>query len=103
MNARCLLYADVCQPLAEVFHATDNANIRCRTGRSQAKARAFHFYFIPIQLTQMRLCQNAAFWCSLKGASEWSRCKALRLRVKGVYWRTRPNPNADSNAADWPF
>ena len=51
MNARCLLYADVCQPLAEVFHATDNANIRCRAGRSQAKARAFHFYFIPIQLT----------------------------------------------------
>ena len=39
-----------------------------------------------MQKKEKGLCQNAVFWRSPKGASEWSRCKALRLRVKGVYW-----------------
>ena len=29
----------------------------------------------------------------LEGASEWLRCKALRMRAQGVYWSTWPRPN----------
>ena len=29
----------------------------------------------------------------LEGASEWLRCKALRMRAQGVYWSTWPSPN----------
>ena len=32
-----------------------------------------------------RVCQNAHFVFTLEGASEWLRCKALRMRVQGVY------------------
>ena len=32
-----------------------------------------------------RVCQNAHFGFTLEGASEWLRCKALRMRVQGVY------------------
>ena len=32
-----------------------------------------------------RECQNAHFGFTLEGASEWLRCKALRMRAQGVY------------------
>ena len=32
-----------------------------------------------------RVCQNAHFGFTLKGASEWLRCKAQRMRAQGVY------------------
>ena len=32
-----------------------------------------------------RVCQNAHFGFTLEGASEWLRCKALRMRAQGVY------------------
>ena len=41
----------------------------------------------------MRVCQNAHFGFTLEGASEWLRCKALRMRAQGVYWSTWPSPN----------
>ena len=31
------------------------------------------------------VCQNAHFGFTLEGASEWLRCKALRIRAQGVY------------------
>ena len=31
------------------------------------------------------VCQNAHFGFTLEGASEWLRCKALRMRAQGVY------------------
>ena len=33
----------------------------------------------------VRVCQNAHFGFTLEGASEWLRCKALRMRAQGVY------------------
>ena len=39
------------------------------------------------------VCQNAHFGFTLEGASEWLRCKALRMRAQGVYWSTWPSPN----------
>ena len=33
----------------------------------------------------MRVCQSAHFGFTLEGASEWLRCKALRMRAQGVY------------------
>ena len=32
------------------------------------------------------------FWRTREGASEWLRCKALRMRAPGVYWSTWPSP-----------
>ena len=31
------------------------------------------------------VCQDAHFGFTLEGASEWLRCKALRMRAQGVY------------------
>ena len=31
------------------------------------------------------VCQNAHFGFTFEGASEWLRCKALRMRAQGVY------------------
>ena len=60
-------------------------------------------------------------WDIVEGASGWLRCKALRLRMKEVYYSTRPSlkliatqqigyydtppikPGADSIAARWPL
>ena len=33
----------------------------------------------------LRVCQNAHFGFTLEGASEWLRCKAMRMRAQGVY------------------
>ena len=41
----------------------------------------------------VRVCQNAHFGFTLEGASEWLRCKALRMRAQGVYWSTWPSLN----------
>src|SRR5574344_1947254 len=51
----------------------------------------------------MRVCQNAHLGFTLKGASEWLRCKALRLRAQGVYLKYMTKPESDSHAADWPL
>ena len=41
----------------------------------------------------VRVCQKAHFGFTLEGASEWLRCKALRMRAQGVYWSTWPSLN----------
>ena len=47
------------------------------------------YYSAPSQKpngkAQKRVCQNVHFGFTLKGASEWLRCKALRMRAQGVY------------------
>ena len=45
------------------------------------------------------VCQNAHFGFTFEGASEWLRCKALRMRAQGVKYMTKPE--SDSNEADW--
>ena len=37
------------------------------------------------EMRKKRVCQNAHFGFTLKGASEWLRCKAQRMRAQGVY------------------
>ena len=39
----------------------------------------------PNGKAQKRVCQNVHFGFTLKGASEWLICKALRMRAQGVY------------------
>ena len=47
----------------------------------------------PCKYTPKALPKTSASRFTLEGASEWLRCKALRMRAQGVYWSTWPSPN----------
>ena len=49
--------------------------------------------------TEMGLCQNSNFGAVPLGVLELVKCKALRVRTTGVYFRKRLSPNPDNNAA----